>query len=108
MVARSHPPAGISEKIFRLVSGCGWRRRISKMAARGPVILRDCRRSRPVKADISCRFRECECACAFMSVPKSHREFPKSSELQTICRLSGNFRRGKKQKAATGGRRPKL
>jgi hypothetical protein len=67
------PAPGMAAKISRLVSGCGCRRKISRMAARGPVILRDWPRSRPVRVDISCRGREWECACGFMAVQKIPR-----------------------------------
>ena len=42
-----------------------------EIAARGPVILRDCPRNWFVSADISCRL--CECECGFITIQKSHR-----------------------------------
>jgi len=45
MVAKSQSPFGNSAKISLIESGCGCRRRISKIAWRGPVIRRDLRRN---------------------------------------------------------------
>src|ERR1035438_7760170 len=71
------------------------------MAARGPVILRDCVRSRSVSADIFCRRCECEWACCFMALEKSHRPFPKSSELQIVCRLYLNLQHKIREQSAS-------
>src|SRR5208283_2293211 len=56
----------MAAKISLFVSGCGCCRRISRIAARGPVIFRACWRKRPVSADSSCRLWEWGCGRAFI------------------------------------------
>src|ERR1700744_4864929 len=73
MVARSQLPLGIPAKISLFVNGCGCWRRISRMAARGPVILADSRRNRFVSTDRSCRRCECLCVQGFKSDPRLAR-----------------------------------
>jgi hypothetical protein len=69
----------MAAKISLFVSGWACRRRISRIAWRGLVILCNCPRKRPVSADNFCRLCEWERVRTFIAITKSHRRFPKTS-----------------------------